>query len=123
MGDSDGRISVERESVETTLGVLKRLRGIFNPDLAVLKANAPGIAAFAERTESGAARLQAVLDNNPGEHLSLQREAAEAMVARLRRFRGNFNPDSAALQEIAPGVAGFTKRLEVAIAKLEAALR
>ena len=123
MADSNGRIAVERESVETMLTVLQRLRGIFNPDLAVLKENAPGIAAFAERAESGAARLQTVLDNNPGATLSLSRETAETMVARFKRFRGNFHPDSAALQEFAPGVAKFTRRLEAAIARLEAALQ
>ena len=123
MGDSDGRIAVERESVETMLAVLKRLRGIFNPDLAALQENAPGIAAFAERMESGITRLQAVLDNFSGETLSLPREAVETMVARFQRFRGNFNPDTAALQELAPGVARFVKRLEDAAAKLEATLK
>ena len=123
MGDSDGRISIERENVETMLTVLTRLRGIFNPDLSVLKENAPGIAAFAERTESGIARLQALLDNNAGATLSLPRETVETMVARFKRFRGNFNPDTAALQEIAPGVAGFAKRLEGATAKLKAELK
>ena len=123
MGDSDGRISVERESVETMLAVLKRLRGIFNPDLAMLKENAPGIATFAERMDAGAARLQAVLDNHSGATLSLPRESVEAIVARFKRFRGNFNPDADALQERAPGVSAFVKRLEGAAAKLEAALK
>ena len=123
MGDSNGHITVERQSVETMLAVLKKLRGIFNPDLSVLKDNAPGIAAFAERTEAGIARLQAVLDNNTGETLSLPRETVEKMAARFRRFRGNFNPDSAALRELAPGVAGFVTRLEGAADKLDAALQ
>ena len=123
MGNSDGGISVERESVETMLTVFKRLRGIFNPDLALLKENAPGMAAFAERMDTGIARLQAVLDNSSGDTISLPRESAETMIARLKRFRGNFNPDRDALQEIAPGVAGFTKRLEDATAKIERALQ
>ena len=123
MGDSNDRVTIERQSVETMLVVLKKLRGVFNPDLAVLKKNAPGIAAFAERTDSGIARLQAVLDNNAGSTLSLPREAVEKMLARFTRFRGNFNPDTAALQEFAPGVAGFVKRLEGATEKLDAALR
>ena len=123
MGDSDGRIAVERDSVETMLAVLEKLRGIFNPDLAMLKENAPGIAAFAERMDSGATRLRVVLDNNSGATLSLPREVAETMVARFKTFRSNFNPDSAALQEIAPGVARFNKRLEDATAKLEQALQ
>ena len=80
MGDSDGRIAVERESVETMLAVLKRLRGIFDPDLAALKENAPGIGAFAERMESGITRLQMVLDNNSEATLLLPREAVETMV-------------------------------------------
>ena len=123
MGNSEGGISVERESVETMLTVLKRLRGIFNPDLALLKENAPGMAAFAERMDTGIARLQAVLDNNSGAAFSLPRETVETMIARFKRFRGNFNPDHGALQEIAPGVAAFTKRLEDASAKLEQALQ
>lgn len=123
MSSSDGRIAVERESVETMLAVLKRLRGIFNPDLSVLRENAPGMAAFAERAEAGIERLQGVLDANDGDTLSLPREVVEALVARLRRLRGNFNPDPVALQEIAPGIAAFTKRLEAAAAKLEAALQ
>ena len=123
MGDSDGRIAVERESVETMLAVLKRLRGIFNPDLATLKENAPGIGAFAERMESGITRLQMVLDNNSEATLLLPREAVETMVERFQRFRGNFNPDTAALQEHAPGVGRFVKRLEDAAAKLEATLK
>jgi hypothetical protein len=123
MSNSEDNISVERESVETMLTVLKRLRGIFNPDLALLKENAPGMAAFAERMDTGIARLQFVLENNSEATLSMPRDAAEEMVARIKRFRGNFNPDRDALQEIAPGVAAFTKRLEDASAKLERALQ
>ena len=123
MGNSDGSISVERESVETMLAALTRLRKIFNPDLSVLRENAPGMAAFAERAESGIARLKGVLDANDGATLALPREVVEALVARLKRLRGNFNPDAAELQEIAPGIAAFTKRLEGAAAKLEAALQ
>ena len=122
MADSDGRVSVERESVDTMLTVLKRLRGIFNADLDVLRQNAPGIAAFAERTESGIARLQAVLDGNAGDSLSLPRDVVEAMIARFKRFRGNFNTDADELQELAPGVANFVRRLEAATEKLKAAL-
>ena len=122
MANSDGRVSIERESVETMLTVLKRLRAIFNSDLDHLRQNAPGIAAFAERTESGIARLQAVLDGNSADNLSLPREAVESMVARLKRFRGNFNTDIDELQELAPGVAGFVKRLEAAAEKLKATL-
>lgn len=61
MGDSDDRIPVERDSVETMLTALKTLRGAFNPELAALQANAPGIAAFAERLESAADRLEDAL--------------------------------------------------------------
>ena len=122
MADSDGRVSVERESVDTMLSVLKRSRGIFNADLDVLRQNAPGIAAFAERTESGIARLQAVLDGNAGDSLSLPRDVVESMIARFERFCGNFNTDADELQELAPGVANFVRRLEAATEKLEAAL-
>ena len=122
MADSDGRVSVERESVDTMLTVLKRLRGIFNADLDVLRQNAPGIAAFAERTESGIARLRAVLDGNARDSLSLPRDIVESMIARFERFRGNFNTDADELQELAPGVANFVRRLEAATEKLEAAL-
>ena len=123
MADSNEPITVERESVETMLAVLQRLRGIFNPDLAVLKENAPGIAAFCERMDQGAERLQMVLDNSSGGSISLRREVVENMLARFKRFRNNFNPDSEELQATAPGVAGFTRRLEAAADKLEAALR
>ena len=123
MADSDELISVERTSVETMLTVLQRLRGVFNPDLALLKESAPGIASFCERLESGAGKLQAVLDNNSGASIALPREVVENMVARFKRFRTNFNPDSEALQATAPGVAGFTRRLEAAAETLEAALR
>lgn len=61
MGNSDGRISVERESVETMLAVLTRLRGIFNPYFSVLREYAPGRAAFAERLEAASAKLEAAL--------------------------------------------------------------
>ena len=122
MSDSDGRVSVERESVETMLAVLKRLRGIFNSDLDILRQNAPGIAAFAERTESGIARLQAVLDGISGDSLSLPRDTVESMIARFQKFRGNFNTDADELQELAPGIASFVKRLEAATEKLKAAL-
>ena len=120
MTHSDGLISVERASVETMLTVLQRLRGVFNPDLAVLKENAPGIANFCERMESGAERLQKVLDNNSGASIALPREVVENMVARFKRFRTNFNPDSEEFQANAPGVAGFTRRLESAAAPWQA---
>ena len=121
MDNSEGSISVERESVETMLTAFKRIRGIFNPDLELLKENASGMAAFVERMETGIERLQAVLDNNSGATISLPRDAAELIAARFKRLRSNFNPDGDALQEIAPGVARFTKRLDDAIAELEQA--
>ena len=122
MGDSEGRIAVERDNVETMLTILKRLRGAFNPDLSVLKENAPGIAAFCERLDLGAERLEMLLDNT-GDPIPLQRENVESMLDRLRKFRGNFNPDIAALKEHTPGVAAFAERLERATERLEAALK
>ena len=122
MGDSDDRIAVERDNVETVLTVLKTLRGAFNPDLAALQANAPGIAAFAERLDLGIERIQALLDSG-GDPLSVKRENVETMLERVRNFRSNFNPDSAALKENTPGIATFAERLENAADRLEDALK
>ena len=122
MGDSEDRIPVERDNVETVLTVLRTLRGAFNPDLAALQANAPGIAAFAERLELGIERIQALLDSG-GDPLSVKRENVETMLERVRNFRSNFNPDSAALKENTPGIAAFAERLESAADRLEDALK
>ena len=122
MGDSDDRIPVERDSVETMLTALKTMRGAFNPDLAALQANAPGIAAFAERLDLGIERIQALLDSG-GDPLSVKRENVETMLERVRNFRSNFNPDSAALKENTPGIAAFAERLESAADRLEDALK
>ncbi len=122
MGDSDDRIPVERDNVEVVLTVFKTLRGAFNPDLAALQANAPGIAAFAERLDLGIERIQELLDSG-GEPLSVKRENVEMMLDRIRKFRFNFNPDSAALKENTPGIAAFAERLESAAERLENALK
>ena len=122
MGDSDDRIPVERDNVETVLAVFKTLRGAFNPDLAALQANAPGIAAFAERLDLGIERIQALLDRG-GDPLSVKRENVETMLERVRNFRSNFNPDSAVLKENTPGIAAFAERLESAADRLEDALK
>ena len=61
MGESEDRITVERENVEATQAIFKTLRGAFNPDLSALQANAPGIAAFAERLDLAAERLENAL--------------------------------------------------------------
>ena len=45
------------------------------------------------------------------------------MLERLRNFRANFNPDSAALKENTPGIAAFVERLEGAAERLEDALK
>jgi methyl-accepting chemotaxis protein len=122
MGDSDDRIPVERDSVETMLTALKTMRGAFNPDLAALQANAPGIGAFAERLDLGIERIEALLDSG-GDPLSVKRENVETMLERVRNFRSNFNPDSAALKENTPGIAAFAERLESAADRLEDALK
>ena len=122
MGDSDDRIPGERDSVETMLTALKTMRGAFNPDLATLQANAPGIAAFAERLDLGIERIEALLDSG-GDPLSVKRENVETMLERVRNFRSNFNPDSAALKENTPGIAAFAERLESAADRLEDALK
>ena len=122
MGDSEDRIAVERDNVETVLAVLKTLRGAFNPDLATLQANAPGIAAFAERLDLGIERIQALLDSG-GEPLSVKRENVQTMLERIRNFRANFNPDVAALKANTPGIAAFAERLEGAAERLEDALK
>ena len=102
MGDSDDRIPVERDNVETVLAVFKTLRGAFNPDLAALQANAPGIAAFAERLDLGMERIQALLDSG-GDPLSVKREHVQSMLERLRKFRANFNPGQRRPQGEHPG--------------------
>ena len=122
MGDSDDRIPVERENVEVVLTVFKTLRGAFNPDLAALQANAPGIAAFAERLDLGMERIQALLDSGD-DPLSVKRENVETMLERIRKFRFNFNPDIAALKANTPGIAAFAERLESAAERLENALK
>ena len=122
MGDSDDRIPVERDNVETVLAVFKTLRGAFNPDLAALQANAPGIAAFAERLDLGIERIQALLDSG-GDPLSVKREHVRTMLERIRKFRANFNPDSAVLTKNTPGIAKFAERLESAADRLEDALK
>jgi methyl-accepting chemotaxis protein len=111
MGDSDDRIPVERDSVETMLTALKTMRGAFNPDLA-----------FAERLDLGIERIEALLDSG-GDPLSVKRENVETMLERVRNFRSNFNPDSAALKENTPGIAAFAERLESAADRLEDALK
>lgn len=122
MGESEGRITVERENVEAVLAVFKALRGAFNPDLSVLEANAPGIAAFAERLDLAIERVKALLDSG-GDPLSVQRENARTMLERIRKFRSNFNPDSEALRANTPGIAVFAERLESAAERLEASLK
>ncbi len=122
MGDSGDRIPVERDNVEVVLTVFKTLRRAFNPDLAALQANAPGIAAFAERLDLGIERIQALLDSG-GDPLSVKRENVETMLERIREFRFNFNPDIAALKENTPGIAAFAERLESAAERLENALK
>ena len=121
MGDTEG-IAVDRENVEVLLAIFKRLRGAFNPDISTLQANAPGVAAFAERLELGIERVQALLEDG-GDPLSLERENVASMLERLRKFRANFNPDSAALKENNPGIAAFAERLDRAAERLEGALK
>ena len=122
MGDSDDRITVERDNVEVVLAIFKRLRGAFNPDLAQLKENAPGIGAFAERLEVGIERVQELLDES-GDPLAVQREHVQSMLERVRSFRANFNPDGAALKEDNPGIGAFTDRLDRVAERLEDALK
>ena len=122
MGDSEDRVAVDRDNVEVVLAVFKTLRGAFNPDLATLQANAPGIAAFAERLDLGIKRIQALLDSD-GDPLSVKRENVRTMLERIRKFRANFNPDSAVLKENTPGIAKFAERLEGAADRLENALK
>ena len=122
MGDSEDRVAVDRDNVEVVLAVFKTLRGAFNPDLAALQANAPGIAAFAERLDLGIERIQALLDSG-GDPLSVKREHVRTMLERIRKFRANFNPDSAVLTKNTPGIAKFAERLESAADRLEDALK
>ncbi len=122
MGDSEDRITVARENVEAAQAIFKTLRGAFNPDLSALQANAPGIAAFAERLDLGIERIQTFLEIG-GDPLTVPRENVQSMLERLRNFRANFNPDTAALKANTPGIATFAERLDRAAERLENALK
>ena len=122
MGNSEGRIAVQRENVEGMLDVRRRFRGAFNPDTEVLGEQAPGVAAFAERLELGIDRLEALLASSESS-MTLEREDVESMLERLNTFRLVFNPDGEALKENAPGIAVFAERLARAAERLEASLK
>ena len=123
MGGS-GSVTVTREGVESLLGAVRKIRSAFNPDAAAIKDGAPGLAAFVERLDGAAARLEALLARSDAssDSVELDRDNAELVLAGLKRWRAAFNPDKAALKDGAPGLAAFAERLEQSAARLEAAL-
>ena len=123
MGGS-GSVTVTREGVESLLGAVRKIRSAFNPDATAIKDGAPGLAAFVERLDGAAARLEALLARSDAssDSVELDRDNAELVLAGLKRWRAAFNPDKAALKDGAPGLAAFAERLEQSAARLEAAL-
>ncbi len=123
MGES-GSITVSREGVESLLGAVRKIRSAFNPDGAAVRDGAPGLAAFVDRLDSSAARLEGLLERTDPASASVEvdRDNAEMVMAGLKRWRAAFNPDRAALKEGAPGLAAFAERLEKSAENIEAAL-
>ena len=119
-----GSVTVTREGVESLLGAVRKIRSAFNPDATAIKDGAPGLAAFVERLDGAAARLEALLARSDAssDSVELDRDNAELVLAGLKRWRAAFNPDKAALKDGAPGLAAFAERLEQSAARLEAAL-
>ena len=123
MGES-GSITVSREGVESLLGAVRKIRSAFNPDTTAVRDGAPGLAAFVDRLDSSAARLEALLERSDPASGSVEvdRDNAEMVLAGLKQWRAAFNPDRAALKEGAPGLAAFAERLEQSAEDIEAAL-
>ena len=123
MGGS-GSITFSREDVESLLGAVRKIRSAFNPDATAIQEGAPGLAAFVDRLDSSAARLGALLERSDAasDRVEVDRDNAELALAGLKGWSGAFNPDRAALKEIAPGLAAFAERLERSAADIEAAL-
>ena len=123
MGGS-GSITLPREGVESLLGAVRKIRSAFNPDTTAVKDGAPGLAAFVDRLDSSAARLEALLERSDPASGSVEvdRDNAELVMAGLKRWREAFNPDRAALKAAAPGLAAFAEILEQSAKNIEAAL-
>ena len=123
MGGS-GSVTLTREGVESLLGAVRKIRSAFNPDATAIKDGAPGLAAFVDRLDNSAARLEALLERSDASSASVEvdRDNAELVLAGLKRWRAAFNPDRAALEAGAPGLAAFAERLEQSAARIEAAL-
>ena len=123
MGGSES-ITLPREGVELLLGAVRKIRSAFNPDATAVKDGAPGLAAFVDRLDSSAARLEALLERSDPASGSVEvdRDNAELVLAGLKQWRAAFNPDRAALKQGAPGLAAFAERLEQSAESIEAAL-
>ena len=85
---------------------------------------APGLAAFVERLDRSAARLEALLQRTDGSSgsVAVDRDNAELVLAGLRRWSAAFNPDKSVLKESAPELAAFAARLELSAERIAAAL-
>ena len=123
-GAGSESITLSREGVESLLGAVKKIRSAFNPDADAVKDGAPGLAAFVDRLDGAAARMEALLARSDAssDSVEVDRDNAELVLAGLKRWRTAFNPDRAALKEGAPGLAAFAERLEQSAADIEAAL-
>lgn len=123
MGGSES-ITLPRDGVESLLGAVRKIRSAFNPDATAVKDGAPGLAAFVDRLDSSAARLEALLERSDAASGSVEvdRDNAELVLAGLMRWRAAFNPDRGALKEAAPGLAAFAELLVQSAENIEAAL-
>jgi hypothetical protein len=125
MGESGSdTVVLSRDGVESLLGAVRKIRSAFNPDAGPIKEGAPGLAAFVERLDRSAARLEALLQRTDGSSgsVAVDRDNAELVLAGLRRWSAAFNPDKSVLKEGAPGLAAFAERLEQSAGRIAAAL-
>jgi hypothetical protein len=123
-GSGSDSVALSRDGVESLLGAVRKIRSAFNPDAGAIKEGAPGLAAFVERLDRSAARLEALLQRTDGSSgsVAVDRDNAELVLAGLRRWSAAFNPDKSVLKEGAPGLAAFAERLEQSAGRIAAAL-
>jgi hypothetical protein len=123
-GSGSDSVALSRDGVESLLGAVRKIRSAFNPDAGAIKEGAPGLAAFVERLDRSAARLEALLERTDASSGSVEvdRDNAELVLAGLKRWGAAFNPDKSVLEESAPGLAAFAGRLEQSAGRIAGAL-